>query len=345
MIKHYGYLGLLILGLACTPKSDNQQLKSDVVHNLTNNVVVPTYEGLYKSAKYLQEQIYQIVTGDQSALENGRDAWVASRRYWEQSEAFLFGPVDYEEIDPALDSWPADVQAINEILNSEATITGELIAQNAEARGFHLIEYLLWGADGTKTAAHFSTREIEYLKAAVNDFVANSQRLYESWASGDTAFANTLLKVGNSHYGTHKDVVAEFLEGVIAIADEVANEKIAGPLNEEGDEPELDEQESYFSDNTKNDLIDNLISIQHIYEGSFGEHTGKGLSALVAEQDAALDTRIKAKIAAAQEVIRQLPDSFNDALYNSRGALLKAKQAVLDLHGLLDKDAKSLLLR
>ena len=37
---------------------------------------------------------------------------------WEQSEAFLFGPVDILGLDPNMDSWPLDQVAIVNILNS-----------------------------------------------------------------------------------------------------------------------------------------------------------------------------------------------------------------------------------
>ena len=36
------------------------------------------------------------------------EAWIAARLPWEASEGFLFGPVDFNGYDPALDTWPVN---------------------------------------------------------------------------------------------------------------------------------------------------------------------------------------------------------------------------------------------
>ena len=47
------------------------------------------------------------------------NAWITAREPWEESEAFLFGPVDELGLDPNMDSWPLDQNAIVQILNSQ----------------------------------------------------------------------------------------------------------------------------------------------------------------------------------------------------------------------------------
>lgn len=54
-----------------------------------------------------------------SAFETACNAWITAREPWEESEAFLFGPVDELGLDPNMDSWPLDQNAIVQILNSQ----------------------------------------------------------------------------------------------------------------------------------------------------------------------------------------------------------------------------------
>lgn len=85
-------------------------------------------------------------------FEKACEAWLTAREPWEKSEAFLFGPVDSEGLDPNMDSWPLDQDAIFQILKSgnfnemewgdgddDDTVSA---AQNV--RGYHTLEYLLF---------------------------------------------------------------------------------------------------------------------------------------------------------------------------------------------------------
>ena len=45
------------------------------------------------------------------AFETACNAWITAREPWEESEAFLFGPVDELGLDPNMDSWPLDQNA------------------------------------------------------------------------------------------------------------------------------------------------------------------------------------------------------------------------------------------
>ena len=83
------------------------------------------------------------------------DAWLAARTPWESSEAFLFGPVADLGLDPNMDSWPLDVDAIKGVMESgniEELIKweGDYDEENEDieaaqnVRGFHTLEFLLF---------------------------------------------------------------------------------------------------------------------------------------------------------------------------------------------------------
>lgn len=77
---------------------------------------------------------------------------VIGERAWEKSEAFLFGPVDALGLDPNMDSWPLDQDAIvnhlksgnfNDLLWGDGDDDSKVeAAQNI--RGFHTLEFLLF---------------------------------------------------------------------------------------------------------------------------------------------------------------------------------------------------------
>ena len=76
---------------------------------------------------------------------------MASRRPWETSEAFLFGPVDALQLDPNMDSWPLDQEGIENSLKSgnydnewNDGDSDEAIEAAQALRGFHTLEYLIF---------------------------------------------------------------------------------------------------------------------------------------------------------------------------------------------------------
>ncbi len=125
----------------------------EIVTNYVDVVVLPTYSDL----QTLNAQLYQAVltfnsnpTDDNFAA--AADAWLEARAPWEQSEAFLFGPVDTYGLDPNMDSWPLDIDAIVQVLNSgnfdelnwSDDDDDDAIEAAQNVRGFHTLEFLLF---------------------------------------------------------------------------------------------------------------------------------------------------------------------------------------------------------
>lgn len=124
-----------------------------IVTNYVDNVVLPTYKDLAEKNAALLSSIQAFAkTPSNKAFEDACNAWLVSREPWEKSEAFLFGPVDALGLDPNMDSWPLDQDAIVSHINSgnfDDLHWGEgddedkvEAAQNV--RGFHTLEFLLF---------------------------------------------------------------------------------------------------------------------------------------------------------------------------------------------------------
>jgi len=329
---------------ASDPLEPAVDLNKEVLTNTSVEVITKTYFDLYTNATLLKTACQNLSIGDETKLLAVKNAWAATRAPWEKSEGFLYGPVDTEGIDPAIDSWPVDVNAINNILNSSQAITSALLNNN-DARGFHTIEYLVWGLNGNKTASQLTPREIEYLLAAVQNLQTKTEQLYNGWAQTGGNFANNFIKAGQSGsiYSSQKSALEELAEGLVIIADEVANGKIEEPLNGNAGGAKPEAEESRFSNNSKLDFANNIRSIQNIYLGDYGTIQGKGLTDLVASKNATLDATIKTKITEAINAIEAIPGNFTNAIFNNRTAVQNAQQKVVALKVILESQLQPLI--
>lgn len=134
-----------------------------IVENYVDNVVVPTYALLARRNAQLHNAVQALCSSpDNSSFEKACSAWITAREPWEMSEAFLFGPVDAMGLDPNMDSWPLDQDAIVQILNSGKFDNldwsdgddDDAIEAKQGVRGFHTLEFLLF-KDGKPRTVSF----------------------------------------------------------------------------------------------------------------------------------------------------------------------------------------------
>ena len=314
-----------------------------LLNDYANNVVVATYEDLDAKAGMLLAAVHTLASdATASNLTAAQDAWVAARSPWELSEAFLFGPVDTDGLDPKLDSWPVNRVDLDAVLSSDQPLTKETADGLEETlKGFHTIEYLLFGEGGAKQSEDFDTREYEYLVAVTESLKADAQALHDAWHPSRANFAAEIANAGVSSaiYVSRKAAVQEIVNGMIVIADEVANGKISDPFNEE----DARLVESQFSFNSIADFQDNIRGIQNAYVGRYVVD-GQGLNDFVAERDADLDARFQNEVQAGIDAIGVIPAPFRDAIAGSRTEVQAAIDAVRAVQTTLESEILPLVL-
>lgn len=340
--------------LAVAPACDSNEASTaasfedqEVIADFADEVVVPTYELLAARAVLLKTAVAALVASpDAAKLTAARDAWVAARAPWEQSEGFLFGPVDSFGIDPALDSWPLNETDLNAVLSGQDALTPAYVSSlDNSQKGFHTLEYLLFGVDGTRTPAELGARELAYLDAIASDFVTLTDRLAKSWTTGDAQltvkyrdlFASA-GQAGNQAYPSLSAAAQEIVNGMIGICDEVAKGKIADPLDNR--DPLL--EESQFSHNSLIDFQNNIRSIQNAYTGRVPDAgtSGRGLSDWVASKNPTLDAKVKAHITAAIDAVGAIPAPFATAILDNakRPTIVAAQEAITALQTVLEQE-------
>lgn len=385
MKKKILFVALAALTLvACDKKtevnSDKEAALQQAVTPYVHHTVVATYSAMADAGMVLLEQTNAILekvekSEDYTDLMKEADAsWRLMRKYWEQSEAFLYGPAFHHSIDPYIDSWPLDFNQMNALLNDPVRMAqleedggryvGDVLGY--ALKGFHACEFLLFESvmqdgravgTGKPHAANLTHAEAVYLNAIVEDLVQQAILLEYAWAGEVSDEKMALLEEAEiepfeDHYGeqminagkagsiyvSYQDVAEEIIAGAIDIAGEVADLKMGNPYISSTAE-QRDYIESPYSCTSTIDFADNIRSIQHAYCGA---QTGDySISNYIYRQDAELDAEVRKAIEDAIAAIEAIEDFENTAQGNPK--VKAAMEKVQALEGLLDDEVLPLL--
>ncbi len=197
-----------------------------------DNVVYTTYTNLANSADKLNTKITDFNTKlkagtavTDTEVEAICDNYKEARKYWEESEAFLYGAASDFNIDPHIDSWPLDVNMLKKILvNSD--VLSKLDADNGVeyARktlnedgqlGFHGIEFIFFRDGKARTASYFNNNQTEVYSGYIEEsdgIKAQAEVIYAKAVAGDLRDKTFQLEVaweGTSAPTAHQTRVKE----------------------------------------------------------------------------------------------------------------------------------------
>jgi putative iron-regulated protein len=318
-----------------TPSAD---LTAEIMSDLSTNVIRGTYNDLKSKADQLNMNVQAL---NASITENNltacKQSWRDCRAAWEQSESFLFGPVATENIDPRIDTWPVNFNDLDSILTSNSVFTAGYIDSLDDAlKGFHPIEYLLFGTNGNKTASQLTARELEYLVVLTGNLNSLTTALSGFW---DPAAANNFhaefnaAGSGSTVYPTRRSAYEEMVNSMAGICDEVANGKMTEPFILQ--DPSL--EESPFAFNSMTDFTNNIRGVQNIYLGTYSAD-GKGIEDLVRANNLSLDQTIKQKIDAAIATLNTVTVPFGQAITQQPVQVQNCINAINDLKTTIEND-------
>ncbi|MBX2924646.1 MAG: hypothetical protein KF746_20760 [Chitinophagaceae bacterium] len=320
--------------------TDTTALKSLILQNVANRVCLDSYQDLWSKTNDLLSAVNDLTaSATDDNLNKCRNLWRSSRETWERSEAWLFGPVDADKIDPRIDTWPVDFNDLNLVLESsdvldEAYIDG-LDEEHDALKGFHPIEYLLWGVNGDKKAADLTDREKEYLVALAQNLVKLTNEVKTSWSGGYAIALETAGNSGNTEFPSKRVAFETIVDAMEGICDEVANGKMKDPF--EAQDPKL--EESPFAQNSITDFTNNIKGIMDMYQGKFNED-GEGLEDLVRVHNLSLDNDIKTKHGTAIAALQAITVPFGEAILTQQTQVQTAMDKINDLAETLAEELK-----
>lgn len=342
------YILTLVLALlsvtACKDDNDSvpavdESLNAEILANFSTNVASATYTELASKATQLSTQFNTFKTNKSDVnLKIMQSSWKDARTVWEQTEAHLFGPVSTENIDPRIDTWPVNFTDLDAQLASSNAFTETYIDNLDDAlKGFHPIEYLLFGTDGNKKAADFTERQIQYLEGLTLNLKKLTTELGNNWdpstSSSNYISAVSKAGAGSTEYTTQLAAFEEIVNAMAGICDEVANGKLAEPYEQK--DPSL--EESPFASNSIADFTNNIKGVQNVYLGNY-KADGKGLEDLVKLHNLSLDSDIKTKLSAAITSLGNITDPFGKAITTQSVQIQNAMNAINELKTVLEDD-------
>ena len=283
------------------PTGDSPALaaaKTEAVANYAN-IVLASYEDALSTAQILKTAIDAFVAAPSSSgFEGCKQAWLASRLPYLQTEAYRFadGPIDNADgPEGLLNAWPLDEAYIDYvegnpnagIINAPLMypeITGEvLIALNEGggetniSTGYHAIEFLLWGQDQSATgpgardwsdytAAPNADRRGQYLKVCAELLTGHLQYLVSAWATGASGNYRASFTSANANTS-----LTAMLQGIgFLCKGELAGQRMFVAF----DTQEQEEEHSCFSDNTHNDIRMDIQGIENVFLGTYTRADG-----------------------------------------------------------------------
>ncbi|MBR4239240.1 MAG: imelysin [Prevotella sp.] len=275
----------------------------NVLANLVNNVIVPTYTDLADDVEDLEKTLNGLTvnTITQAQINTACADFKKARENWERSEAFLMGAASDFDIDPTIDSWPLNRTLLLSYFNNG--MNDEML-EDATILGFHALEFILFrngqprkvaelqGNDTYKNFEKISgAQELKYAQTICTLLKQRCFQLQVAWEGGKNANRLAVVKAAGLDYQTEnglsygenlttaginskstfptlKAAIAQVLsddEGsCAAIATEVGTAKIANPFSA-GD---ISYVESPYSYNSITDFQDNIRSIRNVWYGS-----------------------------------------------------------------------------
>ena len=337
-----GLLGLLaVFGLPA-----QAQTAAEVVTTYAD-IAEAKYADSLTAARALDAAVAALIAAPSAeTLQAARNAWLAARVPYQQTEVYRFGNAIVDDWEGKVNAWPLDeglidyvdasyggptdanaLAALNVIANPQITIAGQavdasgitpaLIADTLNeadgietnvARGYHAIEFLLWGQDlnGTGPGAGdrpFTDyvqgggctggncdRRADYLAAVTDLLVSDLEFMAAAWAPRGEARAA---------------VTADPQAGLVAMLTGMGSLSYGEQAGERMrlglmlNDPE--EEHDCFSDNTHNSHFYDGLGVQNVYLGRYVRTDGSviegaSLAALLAATDPGLDAEMRGKL-------------------------------------------------
>jgi putative iron-regulated protein len=286
-----------------------------------------------------------IATPSNSGLTDMQAKWKAARDPWESNESFGFGPVGNDGIDGNTDDWPVDINSLKNILVSSQTLDAAFVTSMVtNTKGFHAIEYLIFGAEGTKTVNDFSSREKQLLRLLTADLKIQADLLKGQWNStSGVNFYSDFKNAGKdgSTYPTASSALAEVLGSMIDIMTELPDSKIEIPLTAQN----ISYLESAFSDYSYYDYRNNIYGVYAAYVGKYGSVVApKSISDLVNDANPLVNQKVLTQFKLVLALYNAIqPASMNQDIFTRQDQLRDLQSELRKLNQLLGVEVSAAL--
>ena len=322
----------------------------EVLNNLVDNVIVPTYTSLADNTEDLEKTLHGLTAASitQAQIDKACADFKAARLYWERSEAFLGGAAADFDIDPTIDSWPLNRSLLLTYLQSGRTDFSDEEIEDATILGFHALEFLLFRNGQPRKAAEFQTNdtykgfeqisgasELAYAQRICTLLKERTFQLQVAWEGEKDATRTAVVKAAGLEYQTEKglsfgdnmkqagksnkstfasltDAIAQVLSDDEGSCFAICNEVGTAKIANPFANGDIAYVESPYSYNSITDFADNIRSIRNIWLGSTNDSAAdKSFHKFFASvNQAAVNTAVENAYSSAINNISGMPAPF-----------------------------------
>ena len=324
-----------------TPESAG---RAEVLESLTAQVILPGY-GATVSALAQMEQSVDAMCADptQAGLDAARQDWRAARQAWLRTESYRFGPAMDRRSVSLLDWWPIEADKADALLDDEEEVTEERVLEYLPAtqRGLNVLEHLLFGP-GSAALADGSGAEgrCPYLRSLASVARNEADGILAEWQGTEAGRGYAAYFDGTGSLALlDSEAEAEVVRSLVFQVRAIANMRLGAALGIDG-EADTSAIPGGDADNTREDLLSQLDSIEAMYRGAEG---GLGLSARVASVSEETDARMLAAIDSTIAAASSLDGSIIAQLEADPGQVRMVYDSMKELQRVLNTEIVSLL--
>ena len=310
------------------------------------SILHATYTDSWLAVCEMQQCIERFLKSpSDEGLKQARQAWVAARVPYLQTEVARFYDGPIETVEGLINAWPIDENYIDYtveaptagIINNPqefAKLTAELLVSVNEkegeknvSTGWHAIEFLLWGQDlhddspGQRSYLDYvkadggirrhAERRGEYLRLITHLLVGHLKQVADEWAPEVRANYRASFLAASP-----RESLEKVIRGMGAFSGaELGGERtmVAYTTKEQEDE------HSCFSDTTHQDMRYDQIGILNICLGHYQQLDatkieGAGLLDVIGEKDAAMASKLQKQLWESLKAIEEIPVPFDQAM-------------------------------
>lgn len=314
-------------------------LETQILVDFPANLANPNYLDIETKAGIMRDAAAVLIaTPNDVNLKATQNAWKNTRAAWESCEGYLFGPVEDFNYDPTMDDWPVNKTDLDALLaSSNALAIADIDALGTTLKGFHAIEYVIYGVGGTKKASQITEREKTYLSSLTQSLYNTTKQLRNSWdpaQTGNFTVQVTTAGKGSTRFTTRKAFFLALAGSMADICNEVADSKMQTPLAAQ--DSTLDE--SSFSHNSIADFTNNIKGVLNAYLSTYNGTSGHSLSELVKAKNASLDSKIQSQVNTAIASFNGITVSYEKAIYTQKNAIKTTQTAIHTVKETLEGD-------
>ena len=283
-----------------------------VLKNLVDNVIVPTYAALANDVEDLEKTLngLTVSTITQAQINKACEDFKDARKNWERSEAFLMGAASDFDVDPTIDSWPLNRTLLLNYFNNG--MNDEML-DDATILGFHALEFILFRDGKPRKVTEFQNndtyknfekitgaQELAYAQTICTLLKQRCFQLQVAWEGETSANASrvAVVKAGGLDYTTEnglsygenltgaginskstfktlKAAVAQILSDDEGSCVAISNEVGTAKIANPFSAGDVSYVESPYSYNSITDFRDNIRSIRNIWLGSTDKTANK----------------------------------------------------------------------